>query len=332
MINGNSVIAQLGLETTYGTAVNATNQFKIASESLKPVYNKIDEGLATGGRGAGLKATMGIGVEGALSTLMRGDMGYILAGALGVESVAGTDDGEGGIIAPYTHTYTAIASDEDEHLPAFTVKVDRKVDQFAYTGCKINSLTLSASAGDYLKADINLVGRDETTGATMQTLSPSSLKAFKFAQGKMYTVTSGVRTEIADVDNVSVEINNNLDYQTQTTSTGDHYAQAEVGTREINVTAEAIYSTDAESIRNTYYKSDATVGIDLEFISDEMASGTTPYKLTISLPCCQLSDADANMGGLDTLKQNMTFNVVDNLTDELITIALVNADANASIN
>ena len=332
MINGNSVIAQIGLESTYGTAVNATNQFKIASESLKPVYNKIDEGLATGGRGAGLKATMGIGVEGALSTLMRGDMGYILAGALGVETVTGTDDGEGGTTAPYTHTYTAIESDEDEHLPAFTVKVDRKVDQFAYTGCKINSLSLSAAAGDYLKADINLVGRDESTGASLQTLSPSSLKAFKFAQGKVYTVVGSTETEIADIDNISLEINNNLDYQTQTTSTGDYYAQPEVGTREITATLEAIYSTASESIRNTYYKSDSTVGIKLEFTSDEMASGTTPYKLTINLPCCQLSDSDANMGGLDTLKQNMTFNVVDNLEDELITITLVNADANASIN
>ena len=331
MINGNSVIAQIGKETTYGTSVSATEQFKIASESLKPVYNKIDEGLATGGRGAGLKATMGIGVEGSMSTLMRADMGYLLAAALGVESVEGTSDGEGGEVAPFTHTYTAIESDETKHLPSFTIKVDRKVDKFAYSGCKINTLTLSASAGDYLKADFDIVGKNEEPGTTMQTLSPSSLKAFKFAQGKMYTVVSGTRTEIADVDNISLEINNNLDSQTQTTSTGDYYAQPEVGTREINVTAEAIYSSAVESIRNTYYKSDATVGISLEFISDEVAAGTTPNKLTIELPCCQMSDADANMGGLDTLKQNMTFNVVDNLTDELIEIKLVNNVEDSSI-
>lgn len=53
MINGNSVTFQLGKESTYGTAVSATEQIKISSESLKPVYNKVEEGVATGGRGAG---------------------------------------------------------------------------------------------------------------------------------------------------------------------------------------------------------------------------------------------------------------------------------------
>lgn len=44
MINGNSVIAQMGLESSYGVSASAAKQYKISSESLKAVYNKIDEG------------------------------------------------------------------------------------------------------------------------------------------------------------------------------------------------------------------------------------------------------------------------------------------------
>ena len=55
ILNGNSLILQLGKEDTYGTAATPTNQVRVSSESLKPVYNKVDEGLLTGGRGASRK-------------------------------------------------------------------------------------------------------------------------------------------------------------------------------------------------------------------------------------------------------------------------------------
>lgn len=323
MINGNSVIAQLGKESAYGTPVAATKQFKIASESLKPTYNKIDEGLATGGRGKGLMATMGIGVNGSESTLMRPDMGYLLAGVLGVDVVSTSGDGT-------KHTITCIASDENQHLPSWTFYVDRKVGKFKYSGCKINALTLSANAGDYLKCDFDIVGKEEIANATLSALTPSVLRAFKFAQAKMYKIVDDEEVEIADVDSINLSINNNCDATVQTTDTGDFYKEPEVGTREIGLTCSAIYSSESESIRTEFYKSDATVGIKMEFISDEnLPDSTDPYKLTITLPCCQLSDADANMSGLETLKQNMTFNVVDNLVDELIKVELINADASS---
>lgn len=316
MINGNSVILQLGKETTYGTKATGTEQIKISSESFKEVYNKIDEGLATGGRGSGLKATMGIGVEFSFATLFRPDFGNILKGALGVSAYASGK-----------HTFTCIESAEDKHLPAWTFYVDRKVGKFAYTGCKIGSLSLSASAGNYLTCDVSGNGKLEETVSSLATLTPSSLRAFKFAQAKVYSKAKNAesRTELADVTNLSIEINNNLDAQTQTTSTGDHYKEPEVGTREITATVDMIYSVSAETARNAFYKSDDTLSIEAEFISDEtFGEDDTPYSLKIKLPCVQCSDATANMGGLDTLSQNMVFNVADNLTDELIEIELIN--------
>ena len=73
-----------------------------------------------------------------------------------------------------------------------------------------------------------------------------------------------------------------------------------------------------------YYKTDTQVGIELEFVSDETFGSNTPYSLKIIIPCNQCSDASANMTGADSTKQTMNFEAVDNLTDELITVELVN--------
>lgn len=318
MINGNSVVFQLGKETTYGNAGTASEQVKISSESFKEVYNKIDEGLATGGRGAGLLATMGIGVEGSIATLFRPDMGYLLKGALGVEAVTASTEGK-------KHTFTAIGNSETDHLPSWTCYVDRKVKKFAYVGCKVNTLSLSAEAGNYLSCEVSFNGKKENVGVTMTSITPSGLRAFKFAQGKAY-VGDG---EIADITSMSLEINNNLDAQKQTSSTGSFYKEPEVGIREITSNLSMIYSLAAETIREQLYKSDNTFSLKLEFVSDEMIDEEEPYKMTITLPCCQMSDATANMSGMDTLPMDVSVSVADNLSDELITVELINADTTA---
>lgn len=315
MINGNSVVLQMGKETTYGTAIACTNQIQISNESLKEVYNKIEEGLAVGGRGVGKVATMGIGVEGSVFTLFRPDMGLILKSALGVEVVASATEG-------YKHTFTAIENDEEKHLPSLTVKVDRKVDCFSYPGCKIGSLTLSAENGNYLLAEINFNGKQEITNVTLEDLTPSTLKAFKFAGGKFYVDD----TEIADVTSVSLEINNNLTTQVQTSSTGDYYKEPEAGMREITANLSMLYSASAELLRKNKYKTDDTFALKLEFVSDEKISSAEKFKMVITLPCCQMNDATANMSGLDTLPQDVSIRVVDNLEDELITVELYNSD------
>jgi len=318
MVNGNSVKLQIGEESTFATAVDATEQIKISSESLKAVYNKVDEGLATGGRGAGRKQTMGIGVGGAFSTLLRPDMGLLLKLLCGVEGDV-VDNADGS----YKHTFTAIGTGLNDSLPSASIRVDRVVSAFVYNGCKVNQISFSAAAGDYVKSDVTIAGRTETTGTLTSGLSPSARKAFRFAGGKCYKDS----VEIADITSMTVDYNNNLDSQTQTTGTGDYYAEPECGTREISVSLEMLYSASVETIREAVYKTDDTFSISLNFESDEEIADGVPYSLVISIPCCQCSEADANMGGLETLKQSLTINAVDNLSDELITFELTNDKA-----
>lgn len=325
MPSGNALIVQLGKENSYGVHITPTRQIRVSSESLKPNFNKVEEGLLTGNKGKSASNIMGIKVEGSLSTLARpDDIGLFLACALGSEdSVSGDSD------TGYKHTFSPIGNGENDKIPTMSAVLDRVINTFGYTGLAIGSLSLSADAGDYVNLEASFVGKDEVSGETKAVLSPSPLKAFKFHQGKVYIKKTGADSpeELADVTSVSWEYNNNLDSDTQTTSTGLYYKQPEVGTREITTTLSCIYTSAAEAYRNDYYKTDDQLGIMLEFISDEEIVEGVPYSLRITIPCNQVNDADANVGGAERLMENMTLDAVDNGSDELVTVELVNGYA-----
>lgn len=305
----------MGTESVYGTESTLTKQIRVSSESLKPVYNKVDEGLLTGGRGASRKEIMSCKVEGDISTLARpDDLGMFLNALLGVEVVTGSDT-EG-----YTHTYTALGTGEDDELPSLTAVLDRKAGVFSYTGLKLNSMSFSAAPEDYLKLDMSYVGYKEDTGTLTAGLSPSTLKSFKFRHGKVKLAGA----EIADITNIKFDYNNNLNADVQTTSTGLYFKEPEPGVRELSTELEMLYSSGTEAYRNSYYKTDADVSIELNFVSDEDVVSGVPYSLTITIPHNQCADATANMTGADNTKQTMSFNAWDNGSDELITAVLIN--------
>lgn len=296
-ISGNSVIFQIGKETTFGTVAPATDRIRISSESFRPTYNKVSEGLATGGKGAGKVQTMGIQAGGSFSTLMRPDMGLLL------ELLCGVKTG---------NVYTPIGTELTDSLPSFTAYVDRKAAKCSYPGSKINQITFSAAAGEYLNISVDCTSKLEATGATIDSLTPSEEKAFRFASGKV-KINDSV---IADVTSMELTYNNNLAADTQTTDTGDYFKEPECGVREITGTMEMIYAAGAETLRSTLYKTDATFSIEYVFESDDST-------LTFSIPCAQMNDASANMGSpSEMLRQSMSWNACENGTDELIEITL----------
>lgn len=316
MINGNSLILQFGKEATYGSLVTAERQIKVASEALKPTYNKKEEGLLTGGKGASKKEIMSLKTEGSISTLARpDDIGMFLKAGLGVETISEETD------TATKHTFYAVGTEETDSLPSLCALVDRKTDVFTYNGLKIDSFSFSAEPEDYLKLDINFVGKDEgTNGSLNKNITVSPLKAFKFRHGKVKVAGK----EIADITSIKFDYSNNLDSSTQTTNTGLYFKEPEAGTRQIKTDIEMLYTSDSEELRNKFYKSDAEVSIELDFTSDEVIEAGVPYSMKIVIPANQVSDATANFGSADTIKQSMTFDAFENGTDELITVELVN--------
>jgi hypothetical protein len=318
MISGNSVKVQVGIEggSTYGTLATMQRQIKIASEDFKYTPSKKQEGVLTGLIGAAAFQTMGIRTENSLSFLARpDDLGIFLKALLGVESVATAS----GVT---THTFTPIGNGLADYLPSLSFLVDKKANIFGYTGCKVNGLSFSTAAEDFLNVDADIFGKDELTGQTLNTsVSSSPLKAFVFNGG---SVRLGGAI-MADITSISFNYTNNLENTLQTTSTGLYYKEPQPNLREITCDLEMLYSSEAEAFRNSFFKTDDIVSLELTFTSSEIISGTTPYSLVITIPATQVIECSNAVGDANGVKQSASLTGIDNGTNPLCTWVLKNA-------
>jgi hypothetical protein len=304
----------------YGTTASMQRQIKIASEDFKFNPSKKQEGVLTGNVGASYFQTMGIRTENSLSFLARpDDIGIFLKAAFGVEGTPDTDNGV------TTHRFTPVGNGLTSYLPSMTFMLDKKTDVFVYTGCKINSLSFSAAQEDFLNVDLEMYGKDELTGGTLSSLTPSPLKAFVFHGGKV----SLAGVEMADITSISFSYNNNLENTLQTTSTGLYYKEPQPNTREINVDLEMLYGSDAETWRRNWFKTDDVLSVKLEFESVEEITAGNPYTLTIEVPAAQCSEASMAVGDANGIKQSATLVGIDNSVNTLITVTLKNGYADA---
>jgi hypothetical protein len=323
MISGNSVILQVGKESSYSTPGTMERQIRFASEGFAPVYNKTQEPVMTGGKGQGRFETMGIKTEGSSSFMARpDDVGLFLKYALGLETIESVeiDSTDTGAVK---HTFTPIGNGLNDSIGSLTFQLDKKTTVFVYTGCKINSISLNAAPEDYLQVELDIVGKNELTDGTMNTsLSPSPLKSFKFNQGKVYINN----TEVAHITNIGFTYNNNFETDIQTTSTGLGYLEPQANTREISLDLEMIYDTAAETFRQSYLKTDDIFSVKLEFISDEEIVVGVPYSLTIDIPACQVTECSNAVGDANGIRQSVTAAGIEpnDSNTELLTIELVN--------
>jgi hypothetical protein len=324
IISGNSVRCQVGMESasSYGTIPTMQRQIKIASEDFKFTPSKKQEGVLTGNIGAGYFQTMGKRTENSLSFLARpDDIGIFLKAAFGIETEPVTNEGI------TTHRFTPIGNGLTDYLPSLTFMLDKKADVFTYNGCKINSISFSAAQEDYLNVELEIFGKDEGYGGTLANLTPSPLKAFTFHGGKAYM--AGSTNEFADITSISFSYNNNLENTLQTTSTGLYYKEPQPNTREINIDLEMLYSTEAETWRRTWFKTDDVLQVKLEFTSDEVITDGNNYKLTLEIPACQVTECSMAVSDANGVRQSATVIGIDNSVSTLITATLVNGLAAA---
>lgn len=313
MVNGNGVIVTFGKESDYGTYAAAKKRIAVSSESLKYSANKTEEGLLTGGVGKSLVETMSLHTEGEIATLAKPEtVGYILAGLCGVEQVADTADEN----SKYKHTFTPIGNRESDSLPSFSFTIDRGVNVQSYTGVKFNSCSFSAAAEDRLQLSLSVNGKDEIkNGVIDSSLKPETSRAFKFHQASVQID----KAKVADITSINFDYNNNLDTSLYTTDTGLYCKEPEAGTREVTASFEALYTTETETIRDSKFKTDAIVSIEVEFIDSEK------NKLIFKIPNAQITEMETpTASGADTLKTNISVSAVDLLNGNYAEIELYN--------
>lgn len=324
MVNGSATKVQWAFETVYA-CINEldgsyelpimTNQVEIESEAFKWVPDKKSSGLITGGKTDSALRTMGVKAEGSLSTLAKYDeVGNWLYAASGVEDNIITPSGA---TLAREHTFTSV--DSDSFLPSLVFTVGESVTAQAYVGNIIDSITLEGSSGDQLSVDMSFVGYNEIPGTINPSAVKSTAKSFRFSDA---IVKIGLST--IEATNAKFELKNNHE-QIQTSVTGLYMNRPTVGKREVSVSIEGLYDTVMETIRQSYWKTDDAISVTLNYVSDELIEEGYPYSLSITIPYAQISEtAKPNTSGGETLKQNVTLKALENGTDELYTIKLIN--------
>lgn len=287
----------IGKESAWGTAVPDTKLINFTSESLDASVSKTEEENLLAAKAAAAYDLMGIKVAGDFSAILKPESaGFLVKAALG-----GTDtvvQNQGGVTGQHQHTI--IAQTAAGSLPSYTIIVNRKQAVKKYSGCKVDTLKLSAKAGDYARITVGVKGKDESSGSVTTSTNPSK-KAYKFIGG---TLTAGGTA--LDITGVDLDYANGLDDGVQTNTSGIYASEPIHGKRKITLSVEMPYDTNSESIRNTNLLTEAllsTVVLHLE--SPEIIAAASKFRMDITLANVAILEAKVNVGGAGLLTMSI---------------------------
>lgn len=321
IIAGRDAKLQIGVETTWGTAVTPTAEVAFNSEDLRLNLGYISEDALVGAKTQGQMDIGSEKVEGGFQFIAKPDdyFGIVLAAALGDETTAAQVDTS----TAYDHVFVPLAGGTSSSLPKITAVIDRKTGVFQYSSCKINSLELTAQKGDYLRGTVAVIGYDEASGS-LETLTAPTTKAFKFSHGSI-TIDG---TPYDEIEGVSFSYSNNLENDLQTLGSGANMAEIEPQAREITVSLDVLDSSDLSTMRDNKFKAGSTADVVLTFESDEAIEAGYFYTLTIDMPLCYVTEDNPTVSGPERLRHSVSLTATEDASNEAVTITL--RDDNAS--
>ena len=230
----------------------------------------------------------------------------------------------------YGHTFRL----ENQLVPLSIEKnVGDGLEVFGYTDCKVNTLSLSATAGELVTGSVEIIGTDETSGKTNQAETYETAPIFTYAGG---TVTlDGVVTSVKEV---SLELNNNIvddDYRLGSRKLGSLVEKRREVSAKITIVPQdsstykkAVYgsgtATTTSGSQLTY-----TGSLDLHF---ESATGipntaSTKYSMDINIQKAVFRAAPLPISGDDMIIEELDMLPVQGTTEDEFTIAIRNTTA-----
>lgn len=295
---GSGARVAIGKESAWGTPVPDTMLMHFTSEGLAPEINKVEEESLLAAKAAAAYDLMGIKVSGDISGIVKPEMaGFLLKAALG-----GTDNvvqNQGGVTGQHQHTIELQAA--ATALPSYTIMVDRKVAIKRYSGCRVESLKLSAKAGDYVRFTLAVKGKDESAGSIVTT-TPPSRKAYKFIGA---TVTlGGTAFEATGID---LDILNQLEEGPQTNVSGLYHTDPMHTKRKVTISIEKPYDAAAETLRDTNLLTEAVLAtVVLHLESPEIIAASSKYRMDVTLRNVAILDVKTNVGGAGVLTTSIS--------------------------
>lgn len=298
MAVGSGSSLQAGKESTWGTAVASTFPINFTSESIVlKADKKADESLLAS-KAAMASDLMRLSVDGSFSFVLRPEF----AGQLFKMALGGTDtvSQNVGAVTGY-HKHSIVLADANGAFPSYTFIVDRKVAVKKYAGGKVESLSLECKAGDYVKGTVNIKAKDETSGSLTAGLTFSK-NSFKTIGATL--VVGGVTH---DVNNATFTLANNLQESEQTYGLGLYNPEPLHSTRDITIDFDIPYSTAIDTLKDTYLlTNDLANTAVLTLLSPSMVTGTSPYKVVLTLNNVSVTDVSYNVSSTGVISAKVS--------------------------
>ena len=323
-------------ETNFNeTPVGTKTALRMTSESLSATYNRLDEGVLMASKTVPQQDLGSVGVSGGLNLVLNPSfIEWLLETGLGSKTdTTPSDQPTGATLVEKTYKLAGVNDD----IPTSSLELWRGTEGFTYSGMTISTLSIDATAQDYVKADVSFNGTKETKKDGSSTVGEStSLGSYKCTKAKLFKEDAG-SDEIDDFSNLTwgacpasygstdiqfdveksvLSIDNGLETTPATYCSGLYANKPSHGQRTVTLTCNVPYSSGFEAFRQKYYVEDsltydtANNGLlapMLCFGSKEQIT-YTPYggssevtepahQVFVILPNIQLTSATANASG-----------------------------------
>lgn len=322
-----TLLSQLGFvaEVTYGTPVTVSRFAEFNSCSIELERGAVmSKGLRTGTRvqrsDRFMPYTIGASGDIVMDVPTKG-FGIWLQHMLGAIASGTVVD------ANYTHTATiGSLAGRSMTVQAGKPRVgSATVDPYTWHGCKVAQWELAVDVDGILVATIGIDAEDEDNSTVLATASyPSDFRVFTF-DGCAITVAG----DSFEATSYSVTGNNQLDVGRRfLTGSSLKKEPLENAHREYGVSLEAEYKDLTQYNR---FKSATAAGqlaaVVATFNGPIAHGGTTLPQLVVTLPAVRFAEVSQPISGPEKLTQSITGEVVDNGSDQPITITYRTTDA-----
>lgn len=316
--------AQLGIaqETTFGTRNVPDHFYELVSETMKLNKTRTPaKGIRPGKllqRGQRFRTTH-TDVTGDLSLeVASNSFGLLFKHCLG--AVTTTADGAG-----KKHSCT-VGDTFGLSLTAQigTPNVNGTVDVFEYTGCKVSDWELSTAVDQVLALKLTLDGVAETTNQTLASPSwPSNTTNEVFFADEVALTINSV---VVPVKDLSITGKNNMKVDRFFLGSKTKSEQLLNAYMDITGTVTPEWLGISQNLYSNFVNDTLTAALVVTCTGSKTYDTAKPNKIVVTIPCIRYDGTSPDVSGYDVVDQPLPFTVLDDDTNQPITIDYYTAD------
>ena len=279
----------LSKEVTYGTAVAPTLYIPFTNDSMTLTNKLIQRMGVRKTKGRTISSPGQVDVKGSFEVEAEPDtIGQLLALACGTDSVAGS--------GAYVHTIKLASP-----MPSFTLSADYGLNSVhQWTGVKVESLDISNKMGGLLMAKFGLIGQNDVI-LPATSLSPTFgvLQPYEAE----YITTATLNGVPIPFESFNISLKNNL---APYFGAGSARLVRNINEKNAEVSGSMITAYESDILQNLALAG-TNVPLVITYTHPSIASGATPYSLTITLPNIIIEAAPVDPKRNDVLMSNIKF-------------------------